>query len=508
VGLNKEAAKASEGLISLSQMKTPLTASSVTDCKEQPLLFQDLGSRQMVADFSGGTLSSDGGVLLLREVDARLGLTQSVAQCFSDVRQQVYVDHSVRQLLAQRLYGLALGYEDLNDHQRLRLDPLLAAACDKLDPLGGDRFNPAHRGVALAGASTLNRLELSNNKRTRAHKLAHDAARLEACLLQTGVRCLPKQAQEIVVDLDAMGHRLHGMQEGRHFRAYYDDYCYLPLYVFVGDIPLWAKLRTSDKDGADGVVAALEKIVAAIRQRCRRARIIVRGDSGFCREEILAWCERQAPVVYYCLGLAKNPVLVERLGSALVNAQMRWCLSGAARVREFAQFEYQTVRSWSRARRVIGKAEVTAQGRNPRFLVTNLPAAGFKRDKDAARFIPARLYEELYCARGEMENVLKQQVLDLRADRMSTHYLASNQLRLWLAAFAYLLLERMRTLGLAGTDLARATAGSVRLKLLKVAGQVRVSVRRVYVQLSSAYPLQELFRSCHRRLMRLAAASG
>ena len=508
MGLNKEAAEASEGLISLSQMKTPPTASSATDCKEQPLLFQDLGSRQVAADFSGGTLSSDGGVLLLRQVDASLGLTHRLAQCFSDARRQVYVDHSLQQLLAQRLYGLALGYEDLNDHQRLRLDPLLAAACDKRDPLGEDRFNPAHRGVALAGASTLNRLELSNNKRTRAHKLAHDAGRLEACLLQSGVRCLPKYAEEIVVDLDAMGHRLHGEQEGRHFRAYYDDYCYLPLYVFVGDIPLWAQLRTSDQDAADGVVAALEKIAAAIRQRCRRARIIVRGDSGFCREEILAWCERQAPVVYYCLGLAKNSVLIEKLGPALASAQMRWCLSGTARGREFIEFEYQTVKSWSRSRRVIGKAEVTAQGQNPRFLVTNLPAKGFKPDKDSTRFTPARLYEGFYCARGEMENVLKQQVLDLRADRMSTHYLASNQLRLWLAAFAYLLLERMRTLGLAGTDLARATAGSVRLKLLKVAGQVRVSVRRVYVQLSSAYPLQALFRLCHRRLMALTPASG
>jgi len=253
-------------------------------------LFQDLGWRKVAADFSGGTLSSDGGVLLLRQVDINLGLTQCLAQCFRDSRQQVYVDHSVRQLLAQRLYGLALGYEDLNDHERLRLDPLLAAACEKIDPLGQDRFNPAHRGVALAGSSTLNRLELSNNKNTRGHKLSHDPSRIEAALLQLGVRCLPKHARELVVDLDAMGHRLHGMQEGRHYRAYYDEYCYLPLYVFVGDIPLWSQLRTSAKDGADGVVAALEKIVAAIRRRCRRARIIVRGDSGFCREEIMAWC--------------------------------------------------------------------------------------------------------------------------------------------------------------------------------------------------------------------------
>jgi len=459
----------------------------------------------MVADFSGGTLSTDGGALLLRQVDINLGLTQSLARCFYDGRQQVYVDHSVRQLLAQRLYGLALGYEDLNDHQRLRLDPLLAAACEKLDPMGQDRFNPAHRGAALAGASTLNRLELSNNKQTREHKLSHDPAKIQACLLQMGVRCLPKFAREIVLDLDSMGHRLYGMQEGRHYRAHYDHYCYLPLYVFAGDIPLWAQLRTSDRDGAQGAVSALEKVVAAVGQRCRRARIIVRGDSGFCREEIMAWCEGHQ--IYYCLGLAKNSALVERLGPALACAQARWCLSGAANVRGFEEFEYRTVFSWSRSRRVIGKAEVTAQGRNPRFVVTNLPAKGFKRE-DKTRFTPARLYEELYCARGEMENQLKQQTLDLRADRMSSHYLASNQLRLWLATLAYLLLERMRALGLAGTELASATVGSVRLKLLKVAGQVRVSVRRVYVQLSSAYPAQALFRLCHRRLMALTPASG
>ena len=488
-------------------MKTPLTASSTTDRREEPLLFQDLGSRKVEADFSGGPLSSDGGVLLLRQVDVSLGVSAALAQCFGDERQQIYVDHTVPQLLAQRIYGLALGYEDLNDHDRLRRDPLLATACAKADPLGRDRFNPAHRGAALAGAATLNRLELSGSRKSRCHKLPHDAARIEACLLTMGVRCLPKHAEEIVVDLDAMGHRVHGTQEGRHFSAYYGDYCYLPLYAFVGDIPLWAQLRTSDHDAADGVVAALEKIVAAIRKRCRRARIIIRGDSGFCREEILAWCERQTPVVYYCLGLAKNSVLVERLGSALADAQARRCLTGAANVRAFSEFAYQTVKSWSRSRRVVGKAEVTGQGQNPRFLVTNLPAEGFP-EEDKTRFEPARLYEEIYCPRGEMENVLKQQVLDLQADRMSTHHLASNQLRLWLATFAYLLLERLRAWGLARTDLAQATAGSIRLKLLKVAGQVRVSVRRVYVQLSSAYPLQSLFRQCQQRLMKLSPASG
>jgi hypothetical protein len=452
----------------------------------------------VVADFSGGALSSDGGVLLLRQVDRGLGLSRALAGCFEDRRDLRYADHTVEQLTRQRLYALALGYEDLNDHDRLRLDPLLAVACEKLDPLGQDRLH--QKGIALAAPSTLNRLELSNNKTTRYHKLSHDPEKIEACLLQMGVRCLPKHALELVLDLDAMGFPLHGMQEGRHFRAHYNHYCYLPLYVFAGDIPLWAQLRSSDQDGAAGVVPALEKIVAAIRQRCRRARIIIRGDSGFCRPEILDWCEKQKPEVYYCVGLAKNSALIERLQPALADARARRCLSGAPSARVFAEFEYQTARSWDCPRRVVGKAEVMAAGDNPRFIVTNLPNQGFKDDEDRTRFCPQRLYEELYCARGEMENVLKQQVLDLEADRMSTHYLAGNQLRLWFSTLAYLLLERMRALGCRGTDLARATVGSIRMKLLKVAAQVRVSVRRIYVQLSSAYPLEELFGLCHRRL--------
>lgn len=465
------------------------------------MLFQDLGSRKVVADFSGGTLSSDGGVLFLRQVDRSLGLTLQLAGCFGDLRNQVFVEHAVPELLAQRIYAEALGYEDINDHQQLRRDPLLATACGKKEPLGEDRI--FHPGPALAAPSTLNRLELSNNKETRCHKLPHDPKKIEALLLELGVRCLPKHAAEIVIDLDAMGHRIHGNQEGRRFNAYYDDYVYLPLYAFVGNIPLWAQLRTAEHEAAHGVVPALERIVAAIRRRCKKARIIIRGDSGFCRDEIMTWCEGQQEV-YYCLGLAKNNVLVGRAQGAMMHARARRCLTAGAQSRVFTEFEYETKNeSWSRARRVIAKAEITAEGENPRFVVTNLPAEGFEGDEDKTRFTAGRLYEELYCARGEMENVLKQQVLDLKADRMSTHHLASNQLRLWLATFGYLLMERVRTWGLHGTDLAKATAGSIRLKLLKVAAQVKVSVRRVYVQLSSAYPLQEIFRLCHRRLMSL-----
>lgn len=474
---------------------------------KQPLLFPDLGPRKVVADFSGGTLTSDAGLLFMRQVDAGLGLTRTLATCFSDQRNALFVDHAIVQLLAQRIYALGMGYEDLNDHEELRRDPLLATACDKDDPLGMDRFNPQDRGIALAGPSTLNRLELSNNKATRGHKLPHDPVKVEDCLLEMGVRCLPKYTKEVVLDLDSMGHLLHGMQEGKYYSDYYGGYCYLPLYIFAGDTPLWSQLRTCDRDGAEGVVPALTKIVAAIRKRCKRARIIVRADSGFCRDEIMTFCEAQEEV-YYCLGLGRNPVLLKRLTPALVNARMRYSLTGAPSVREFAEFEYQTQESWSRSRRVIGKAEVVNGDNNPRFIVTNLPAKGFKGDEDRKRFATAPLYEGFYCARGEMENVLKQQVLDLKADTMSTHYMASNQLRLWLSMFAYLLLERVRTLGCRGTELARATVGTIRLKLLKVAAQVTVSVRRVYIQLSSAYPREELFRLCHMRLMKLVPPGG
>lgn len=479
----------------------------MTGCGTEGLLFSDLGPRKVMTDFSGGLLSSDGGVLLLRQIDRGLGLTRHLAGCFRDTRNALFVDHSVEQLLAQRLYGLALGYEDLNDHDTLRLDPLLAVACEKKDPLGQDRFNPAFRGVALASAATLNRLELSNHKKSRCHKLAHDPEGIEDCLLTFGVRCLPKGTTEVVLDLDAMGHRLHGEQEGRHFSGYYDEYCYLPLYIFAGSIPLWAQLRTADQDAAAGTVQALTKVIAALRRRFPQVRIIVRGDSGFCREEIMAWCEAQWNL-WYCLGLARNSVLLERLEEAMLTARMRRCLCGTSSVREFVEFSYQTQKSWSRARRVIGKAEVMSAGDNPRFVVTNLPSEGFPEDADPGRFTPDRLYEECYCARGDMENQLKQQVLDLQADRLSTHHLGSNQLRLWLSTLAYLLMDRMRAVGLAGTDLANATAGSIRLKLFKVAAQVTISVRRVHVQLSSAWPWRQTFALCAHRLGTAALWSG
>jgi hypothetical protein len=396
---------------------------------------------------------------------------------------------------------LAIGYEDLNDHAELRRDPLLAAAAGKVDVLGENRRCVEHRGYALASASTLNRLELSAQFEDYYRKVHPDASSVGGTLLEMGVRCLPRDAGVLVLDFDASDDPLHGRQEGRFFHGYYDSYCYLPLFCFCGDVVLWAQLRTADREASEGTLEALDQIVAAIRKRMPEVKIIVRIDSGFAREAIMAWCEAQE-AVYYCIGLARNERLEAMLSPALAQARAQHCLCGGATVRCFAELSYRTVDSWSRERRVIGKAEVGPQGDNPRFIVTNLCKEGL-RGRDGGMLVEGAgrtLYEEFYGERGQAENRIKQMTLDLQSDRTSSHWLSSNQMRLWFSAFAYLLLERLRAWGLAGSVLERATLGTVRLRLLKVAAQVRVSVRRVYVQFCSAFPLQGLFARCQQRL--------
>ena len=477
-------------------------------CSE-PLLFSfnHLGSRQVIADFSAGYLSSDGGMLFLRQIDEGLGISRSLARCFYDARNPLFIEHSLRELLAQRLLGLAAGYEDLNDHNLLRLDPLFAVAVGKEDPLGSGRA-PQDQGKALASASTLNRLELGNNKNTRCHKISANHEAIEDSLVRMGVRCLPKDSLEVIIDLDTTDDPLHGHQEGRFFHGFYGCYCYLPLFAFVGSVPLWAQLRTSQGDAARGAVEALKKIVAALRKRCPKARIIVRADSGFCREEIMAWCEEEQPVVYYCLGLARNHRLVELIEEKFARVRESAILCGGV-ARGFTEFQYQTQKSWTRSRRVIAKAEVLQDKDNPRFIVTNLPAKGFEdQPQYADRFCAQKCYEDFYCARGNMENQIKQQYLDLEADRTSTHWMASNQLRLWFSAFALLLFQRLRTIALPGTQLAKATAGTIRQRFLKIGAVVTVSTRRVYVRLASAFPLQDLFAQAHHALAALAPEDG
>jgi Transposase DDE domain group 1 len=480
----------------------------MTHCKEPSWLFQDLGKRKVEVDFGGGYLSSDGGGLVLRELERHSGLIGALADCFVDHRDRRYVEHRLEELLAQRIHGLALGYEDLNDHDQLRRDPLQALLCGKSDPLGQDRPLERDKGKALAAHATLNRLELGAEALDdRYRKIQPQPDKIEALLIQRGVKAIPRKSAEIVLDFDATDDPLHGNQQGAYFHGYYGHYCYLPLYCFCGNIPLLAQLRDCKRDASAGTVEALQKIVPAIRQRFGpQVRIIVRADSGFAREAIMSWCEANG--VFYCLGLARNERLQKELQASFesLKAQIQeGKLESPCRC--FREFEYATRDSWSRARRVIGKAEVLPDGDNPRFIVTNLPPDGGGEPAQAARFAPAALYEQLYCARGDMENRIKEQQLDLFADRTSTHWLSSNQLRLWFAAFAHLMMHPLQAEVLAGTELEGASLGQIRLRLFKIAARVRLSVRRIHIQLCSAYPLKALFALVHQRLRALPTAA-
>lgn len=464
----------------------------LTQCNAAQLEFQGLGSRRVVAGFDAPRVSSDGGALLLRELDEKLRLSARLAQCFEDRRDARYVEHAVETLVRQRVLGLALGYEDLNDHDELSKDPLLALCAGSPDPQGQARKRIRDRGRALAGKSTLNRLErtpVAPAARERYRKVSVDGAAVEALFVTLFLEAHATPPEEVVLDFDATDDPVHGHQEGRFFHGYYDAYCYLPLYVFSGNHLLVAKLRTADRDAADGSAAELERLVTRLREAWPKVRIVLRADSGFAREALMTACENHEGV-YYVLGLAKNARLLQSAGKELVQAQEAFGTTGKA-ARVFTQFLYRTRTSWSRARRVVAKAEWLEKGANPRFIVTNLPEA---------YAAPRALYEGVYCARGEMENRIKEQQLDLFADRTSTATLHANQLRLWFASLAYVLVSALRRVGLPGTRLAKATCGTLRLKLLKIGALVKVSVRRVAVSLSRACPCQDVFVEAFHRL--------
>jgi hypothetical protein len=399
----------------------------------------------------------------------------------------------VEELVAQRVYGLALGYEDLNDHEELRRDPLLAVLVEKPDPTGETRARARDQGKALAGKSTLNRLELSAaevREEERYKKIGLDFEAVDRMLVAVFLQAHREAPKQIVLDLDSTDDPLHGEQEGRFFHGYYGHYCYLPLYIFCGEHLLGARLRVANIDGAAGSVEELARMVAQIRQAWPDVQIIVRGDSGFCREALMTWCE--AHQVDYVLGLAKNDRLQAAITAELQQAAEEYQRTGQA-ARVFKEFGYQTRESWSRARRVIAKAEHLEKGANPRFVVTSLPSQDW-----AAR----ALYEELYCARGEMENRIKEQLM-LFADRTSTAFLRSNQIRLYFSSMAYLLMQALRRMGLQGTELAKAQCTTLRLKLLKIGALLRITVRKVWVSLASGYPYQELFRQVYAQLQAL-----
>ena len=465
-----------------------------TQCNSSYLDFPMLGPRQVLADFDGGAISSDGGALLLRETERLTGIIRQFAACFTDHRDPALIEHSVEHLLAQRVYALALGYEDLNDHDDLRRDPLLATVVGKDDPTGETRQRRRDRGKALAGKSTLNRLELTPvgaDKAARYKKVVCRTHDVESLFVTLFLQAHSRPPERIVLDLDATDDPVHGHQFGRFFHAYYKGYCYLPLYIFCGDHLLCARLRPSDIDACAGSVKHLERIVAQLREAWPEVKIVVRADSGFCREEILRWCEDNG--VDYLIGLAKNTRLVAAIAAESERARQQFEATKQP-ARSFAELRYQTLKTWSRERRVVAKAEHLAKGPNPRFVVTSLSI----EDRAAQP-----LYERDYCGRGEMENRIKEQQLHLFADRTSARTMRANQVRLYFSSIAYVLLEALRRLGLAGTELAEAQCQTIRLKLLKIGALVRVTVRKVWVKLSSGSPYAEAFRRVHANLARL-----
>jgi Transposase DDE domain group 1 len=436
--------------------------------------------REIRARFDGGAITTEGGGLLLREVEKRIGIVRQFAACFRDYRKADRIEHTVEELVAQGVDGLALGYEDLNDHEELRKDPLLAVLVEKSEP-GGE---------VLAGKSTLNRLELTPataSAKARYKKIVADHGAVDRLFMEVFLAAHAQAPEQITLDLDATDDPLQGNQEGRFFHGYYGQYCYLPLYIFCGEFLLCARLRPSNIDASAGSVEELKRIVKQIRAVWPQVRILVRGDSGFCREELMAWCEAEG--VDYVLGLAKKERLKATIKKELQKAQRQYQKSGRA-ARIFQEFYYQTRKSWSQRRRVVAKAEYLEKGENPRFVVTSLTAQEWPA---------SALYEELYCARGDMENRIKEQLM-LFADRTSTAYLRSNQLRLYFSSVAYVLLQMLRHLGLKGTELAKAQCATIRLKLLKIGAQIRISVRRVWISLAGGYPYVTLFQKVHETL--------
>lgn len=445
----------------------------MTECIQSDFGFEACGSRQISARFDGGRISSDGGALLLRQTDRRLNLLPRLATCFLDGRDPQRVEHSIQEMLAQRIYGLALGYEDLNDHEQLRSDPLFGVLAGR-----------SELDQPLAGKSTLNRLELGTGIADRYKKITFWKDGVDELLVNIFLEAHQQAPQRIVLDIDTTDLALHGKQEGRFFHGYYDCYCYLPLYIFCGEHVLCTRLRQSNSDASKGSLAELARIVAQIRASWPEVQIILRGDSGFCRDELMTWCETNK--VDYVFGLARNKRLRRIIGASMWQATEAWKrTSQPARV--FSAFTYQTKKTkkggWSRARRVVAKAEHIDGKENPRFVVTSLTSE---------QFAAQALYEELYCGRGDMENRVKEQY-SLFADRVSAETMRANQMRLYLSVMAYVLVGGLRRLGLPATELATAQVATIRTKLLKIGAQVRVTVRKVWVSMASSYPWQHLY---------------
>jgi hypothetical protein len=462
-----------------------------TECTPKLFEFEAVGRRSVVAGFDGGNITSNAGALLLGQVDRGLGLVRRFADCFIDRRDARYVEHRVATLVGQRIFGLALGYEDLNDHDELRKDPTFAVLAGKLSPVLRTDCE------ALAGKSTLNRLEHTPRRHaSKYHRIDCDGAQVDALLVDLFLEAHRRAPREIVLDLDNTDIPLHGMQEGRFYHGYYKEHCYLPLFVFCGRHLLLARQRRANVAGCDGAVEEMARIVAQVRRRWPRVRIILRADSGFSNDELMVWCE--ANRVDYVFGLARNRRLEAVLVEPLAQAK-RVCIASGRPARVFCDLQYRTLDSWSRTRRVVGKAEHTMEGANPRFIVTSL-----KRTR--VGYDPRALYEDLYCARGEAENRVGEQ-FELFADRASSATMAANQLRLWFSAMAYVLVDTLRRVGLRHGQFADAAVATIRLKLLKLGAQVRSSVRRIHFAIASGCPNKDEFALAHCYLQRVFSSA-
>ncbi len=462
-------------------------------CNGSQLRFPGLAGRKVVADFDGGHVTSDAGVVLLGTVAQGLALFEQAADCFTDHRDADRIEHSVAELLGQRVLGLTLGYEDLNDHATLSRDPALAVAVGKSRPFGDGRVRRDHAGQAMASPATLNRLENTPAalKTDRPDlKLVHHADRLESLFVDLFLDSVGEAPDQIWLDIDATDVPLHGSQEARSYHGFYDHYCYLPLYIFCGDHLLAAKQRPSNIDGAAGSLDEVDRIVVHIRRRWPEVRVILRADSGFARDYLMTWCENHG--VDYVFGLARNPRL-EKQTRPLFRALRQQAGQEAPPTKAYREFRYRTKTSWSCWRRVIAKAELLGDKENPRFVVTSLPAS---RSGDAET-----VYRTLYCPRGDAENRIKEQI-QLFSERASAHALRANQLRLWFSSLAYVLVSELRRRGLVGTDLAKAQPTTIRLRLLKIGAVVRQSVRRIKFSLSGLFPLQKTFRDVLANLYR------
>jgi hypothetical protein len=434
------------------------------NCTQKDFGFPSFDRRKIEASFEGGDVSSDGGILLLREADRRLGLLAALDAALPDPRDPLYITHRQIDLLRQRVYGIAQGYEDLNDHDTLRTDLAWQTALE--------------RDTALASDSTLCRLEQRVDRKA--------AVAFHRVLIDQFIASFATAPTELILDFDATDDRVHGQQEGRHYHGYYGDWCFLPLYVFCGEQLLVSYLRPSNIDAAHHAWAILKLLVTRLRAAWPQVRLIVRADSGFCRWRMLRWCERTQ--VDYIIGLARNSRL-EALGRPLMEQARAAFAAEPQKQRLFTWIDY-AAQTWDRERRVIAKAEFSAQGTNPRFVVTTL------------RGEAQVLYDEVYCARGEMENRIKEQQLGLFSDRTSCHAWWANQFRLLLSAAAYVLLETIRRVGLKGTELARAQVTTIRLKLLKIGTVILRNTRRIRLLFSSAYPYQALFQNACAALAR------